>query len=560
MNKWVRKAKQAASGEAGFTIVETIMAMIVFLLIFVALLTTTIAGFTALRQTRFVQQATGLANEAIEAARDLPYDSIIMVSTDATWTGDTHVTTTCGPNFSGTRSLDPDGSASLACEPIVQGTTGSFNPHRTTNTINGKQFTVNRYVTWVDDATQGGVGQSYKRFSVIVQWEHNGTKTYRASTLISEARRGPPDSEFTLSPSSQSRGYTLEAGGTSSFSWFAHTISNYGVADTYELSIEEFDEDDPGLEPPWSYTIYEDTGDIGDFDGEGFAEELDDTDGNGLIDTGSVAAAPTTTTPTEFHFIVVVTYGAEDPLSKDFTLKAASRLNPEVTNSATDEAIGNLILYLHNRTTGTGSPNSNTTASGNMLMSESPSTTSTLYNYSTNLLSGRTGRYVAVVASASALASPAGPSFIAINWTYQVPGPNDVTLSGEPVNLRIWWTTPSCGGVFRVNAFLNHKATRTTSSSSQVTQISSATQNVTTTASCNYEEPLQKLSLDIPVTAGTVIPDNRWIEIKVQITDNNTSDMISPSPALFMYDTSNSTCSGVVLEICYRSRLRVPQM
>jgi type II secretory pathway pseudopilin PulG len=554
LNKWVRKARLAASGEAGLTLIETLMALLVFLLIFLALLTSTIAGFTAVRQTRFVQQASALANESIEAARDLGYDAVILVSSDTTWTGDPHVSTACSPNFSGVRSHDPDGNGPLACERIVEGATGSFNPHRVIRTINGKQFTVYRYVTWVDDATQGGTGQSYKRFSVVVEWEHNGTKRYRASTLISPADRGPPASEFTLTPGSQSAGFVDT--GTNSYVAFAHTIKNYGVADTYELSIDEFDVDEPPLGVLWSYTIYRDEGTIGQFDVEGALEELDDDDGNGTLETDPVAAAPSTTTPTNYHFIVVITYGSPTSApSTDFSLRATSRLNPDVSATAADDANGLLNLFLHNRTSGDASPSGDTTANANMLMSQTASTTSTLYDYSTDL-PGNFGRYVSTVGSASATAVPANPPSNLINWTYQVPGPNPLTLSGNSLNLRLWWTTPDCSGEFRVNVFVNHKPSRTAAAG--ITQIASRSQNVLATSSCDFEDPAQRLSINIPVTAGTQIPVNRWLEVKIQLTDPNTADDIAPSPALFMYDTSSSLCTGVVETVCYRGRLQVP--
>jgi len=82
---------------------------------------------------------------------------------------------------------------------------------------------------------------------------------------------------------------------------------------------------------------------------------------------------------------------------------------------------------------------------------------------------------------------------------------------------------------------------------------------VTSTSSCDYEEPAQRLSIDIPVPAGTVIPVNRWLEVRVQVTDDDPSDLIDPSPAVFMYDTSNSTCSGSSQAGCYQARLRLPQ-
>jgi Tfp pilus assembly protein PilV len=543
-----------ASGEAGLTLIETLMALLVFLLIFLALLTSTIAGFTAVRQTRFVQQASALANESIEAARDLSYDSVILVSSDTSWTGDPHVSTTCAPNFTGVRSHDPDGTGPLACERIIEGATGSFNPHRMTRTVNGKQFTVNRYVTWVDDATQGGTGQSYKRFSVVVEWEHNGTKRYRASTLISPADRGPPAPEFTLTPGSQSAGF-VDAG-TNSYVVFAHTIKNYGVADTYELAIDEFDLDDPPLGFPWSYTIYRDEGTIGEWDVEGAVEELDDDDGNGTLETDPVAAAPSTTTPTDYHFLVVITYDsvASAP-STDFSLSATSRLDSEVSATANDSANGLLNLFLHNRTSGLASPSGDTTANADMLMSATPSTTSTLYDYSSDL-PGDFGRYVSTVGSASATALPSNPPSNLINWTYQVPGPNPLTLSGNSLNLRLWWTTPSCSGQFRVNVFVNHKPSRTAAGG--ITTIASRQQNVLVTASCDFEHPVQRLSINIPVTAGTQIPVNRWLEVKIQLTDPNISDLIPPSPALFMYDTSSSLCSGLVVTQCYRGRLQVP--
>lgn len=153
LRKWWRTHKHRRAGEAGFTIVETTVAMALVFLV----LTGTLATFSAsVRNVVGGRQRTGavaLARSVIEDARASLYDQVGHdVGGDPTFADDPAVTGS--PKTYGGEEL-----------------VGSANPlwpeHRFTATHDATTYTVLVYVTW----TVNGTADPFKRLTVITSWD-----------------------------------------------------------------------------------------------------------------------------------------------------------------------------------------------------------------------------------------------------------------------------------------------------------------------------------------------------------------------------------------------------
>lgn len=152
--RWNRH-RSTGTGEAGFTIVETTVAMA---LVFVVL-TGTLATFSAsVRNLVSGRQRTGavaLARAVIEDARAAPYAQVgHNLSSDATLDDDPAVTGS-PRTYEGEQLVG------------VPQPTALLDPHRRTVTNDSGTYTQLVYVTWV---TQG-TADPFKRLTVVVEWE-----------------------------------------------------------------------------------------------------------------------------------------------------------------------------------------------------------------------------------------------------------------------------------------------------------------------------------------------------------------------------------------------------
>src|SRR5918999_3948316 len=71
-----RRAQRAASEESGFSLVETVFAMGVMFMALLLLASTAIVGFAGSGLGRQRQTANSLANQVVEQARGLPYETL----------------------------------------------------------------------------------------------------------------------------------------------------------------------------------------------------------------------------------------------------------------------------------------------------------------------------------------------------------------------------------------------------------------------------------------------------------------------------------------------------
>jgi type II secretory pathway pseudopilin PulG len=511
--------RRQPSSEGGFTIIEASIAMLLVAMMFTALSAGLMSGLRATRDARLFQQATSMGEEAVEAARDLAYDKLVMQTSDLS--GDPRVEP--GPPM----KFDPDGSGSLLAEPLVAVTTAgaeSIVPHITTETVVNTTFTSSRYVTWVDDAVQGGPAQSYKRMVVIIEWQvGDKTNRYVTSSFIALARRGLPVPKFELQPEAQT--VEVEQGNVVVF---PHTIRNLGIVDTYDLKMTTNPRG-------WVINFYRDEGQIGVFEPVTDSLLLD-TNSTGVPDTGSVPTDEIT------YFLAVFVLGPADEAGPvDMTLTATSGANDAVAHDSQDTVVvgfAGLTLNLHNKPT---PPSGNTAAQTHMAMDLAPISAVLLHRYSTNYYpipdtpDKPGGRYI----NNRNVGDSETSTEVMANWVYQLPA-GQATFNGT-VELKLWVARKdfSCvGGPVHIRAYLRQKTQSDDSGTEIFLTSGDAVMNPIGIGSC----PFQSITLTMPLTNKTILGGN-WLELKV------TNRQTSGDAALIAYDTFTNP-----------SRLKLPQV
>lgn len=521
---------RVAAREDGFSLIEAVAAILIVMIFMAASAASLISGYRAIRQTKYFQQGTALGNRAVEGARDVNYDSLAMLNTDLA--GDADIIPNCPPLVGPGSFYDPGGPA-LDCERIVSadGNVEIIN-HIQTVTIEGKVFTIKRYVTWVDNDDQGGSGQDYKRVSVVVEWDDNGTTdSFETSTFISRARRGLPVPKFELTPAAQTK--QVEQGQSATF---AHSIKNLGIVDTYDIDMP--------VPAGWApVEFYADAGQIGVYE-LGVDLPLTDSNGSGEPDTGNVATNGVT------YFLAVVTVPLTQPNGGvDVPLTATSGVNDEVTaESANRAGVGpvGIALYLHHIPS---PPLGDTNAPPHdvMRMDITAPTGTTLFKYSMNYYNPTSpvypGRYLerqATTPFQDESPPPAAGGVRMVNWEYPVP---TSTLFEGNGSVRMWVASrnQNCAGI-SLHYYIRRRPTNNSNNPGQTTLLSQGDMTVPASGSA----PCGFTQVDVPFTLpppGTTIPTNNWIELKVVV--NSTS----ADHALIAYDTTS-----------YPSRLFMPQV
>lgn len=169
-----RRLLVRADGESGFTMVESIMALFLVVILFVGVATTLQLAIRNQRDVRNQQQGAALALEYVEFARSLSWAELAL---------DADPPTTM-PNISGS---DVVGAAFNlpADEPLVVDTTdGQVTASNVgSDVINGQTFDVYMYVSDIDTGL--------RRVIVLVQWQsRNLDHEYFTTTQISELGAG----------------------------------------------------------------------------------------------------------------------------------------------------------------------------------------------------------------------------------------------------------------------------------------------------------------------------------------------------------------------------------
>lgn len=485
--------------EAGFSLVEAIVSLTLASMLILSLTYTLGSGLKGVQDTRLFQQATALGTQTVEQARDTSYDALVMRTADLD-VGDTAIGTS-----GGYRVYDPDGGGGLSAERVVhQATTvtGGVDPHVTTETVGGATFSIRRYVTWVDEDSQGGTSQDYKRLSTLVTWNSpTGPHRYRTSTFLTEALRGLPTPKFTVTPTTQTEITTPGVAAS-----FPHTIVNNGIADAYDFRVSS-------TPSGWTLTFYRDVDQDGVYTSGGDGTTaLSDTNGDGAPDTGSVAPGAS------FPLVIYVQIPTSQPVgSTDLDLVIRSGLDSTVRNAITTDTLivtyAPTTLYLHNNPT---PPTADTTAQSSLTMNSTAPTATTLRAYSTNYynVAGRPGRHLATSTSGISESGSSTQTDAARSawWNYSIPSAR--TYSGTP-SYRIFVANADfdCSRTMNVRVQLRQK---TTAGSNTTVSGRLRTANRTATpVGSGGVCPFLLLSGDWPAISGWNANTTQAFEVKV---------------------------------------------
>ena len=323
-----RPPQTSRSTQAGLTITEALMAVLVSVIILTAIAAALATGLKSNQVVKANEQATGIANKQIEDARNKPFDSLQHLTSDIQ--SDPDVTGTLP-----TLKFRPIASGPL--EPIVHGsaTAGQITAHVTTESIQGLTFTVKTYVTVADSGTTSlgtSVNQT-RRVTTIVSYKHAGATFHaRSSTVITRSRRGLPEPKYEVSTNTSS-----VFGAWNADLVLYHSIRNLGVTDAYDVKPPV------GSRSAWNgqFTIH------GDVNGDGFYTPatdtaLTDTNGTGFPDTGNVATDETVGVFIVYHVPPSEPYG-----SATVTTTFTSGADASVVQTVTDTANINYALNLY---------------------------------------------------------------------------------------------------------------------------------------------------------------------------------------------------------------------
>lgn len=453
------------SEDAGFSLVEAIVALAIATAVFTALAFALIGGAKSALLSQQNQQAGDVMNKAVEDARALPYQALAMRPADL------NIGEPSGPSRAPTIAAclcyNPtnDTTSGLGAESVVTDINAALATHVTQETQNGGTFKIRRYVTVPTDAS----GAVYKRLTVVVTWSSLGKERSRTySTLVAESKRGLPlpDFKFTNAASlAQCRNPGSEVA-------FSFNIKNNGARDAWNLTTTP-------TSPAWSF--YEDTNgnDVYDAGTDIALAAVAGVPSTGLIDPTSarrffgvlvLANAATTPAPYTLSTVFRATSAAQPTYYQELTGvttvqsnacgAAAASPTPSASPTAapptaptqpaasctsltgaaaTSAPGGTMVRYYPYNPSQPG----DTVASGSMSMSRdagSPPASGDLYNYSTDLHSAA-GRKLngGGTESASDVAT----------WQYNMPATSKLKGAGEVTV----WARPADGSLTAAPAF-----------------------------------------------------------------------------------------------------------
>jgi prepilin-type N-terminal cleavage/methylation domain-containing protein len=404
------------SDDAGFTLLEVVVALTLATVIFTSLAAATISGVKSVLVGRTSQQATDVAERALEQIRADGYDAAAMVPLDLGVNEDLDI--------AGCSCYNPqDDSVSGATEALALDPAGSVAQHVTTVPINSTDYELRQYVTTPVDAA----GAVYKRLTVVVTWTVRGVERKQTLTSVMTSKRsGLPLPDFKWAP----QGEVADCVTPGVDQIFGFTLTNNGARDSWKVT---------SAGGPLVWTLHEDdpvNGTPGAFDS---AEDDEVTDGVfGPIDPNRQVIVWAVAKPepgdSGTHTITFTATSEAQPIynqSLEVTLQIADECTvvPTPTASATVSATptptptvtevppaqpvtctGTLptasssgsvtptSYYLANTLNNIGS----TTASNPLPVTKLiPPTSTTLWNYSTDVASGTAGRVLTTTGSST---------------------------------------------------------------------------------------------------------------------------------------------------------------
>lgn len=222
----IRALLQQYDDDAGVSLVEMMVAVLVLSVGIIALAGSAFAALTANGDARNRQLAVDAMTGAIETTRSIAFDDLTMDEDDVSSSASTDpYVTVSGGEF----LFDHDGDEADPAEPLVVESDGELPQY----IILDDGRTVRTYVTWLDGA------QVSKRVTVVVTYDAGGTtRELRESTVIAEANRGLAAPDFTVAP--PDRTITEEAGREVCF---PHALINEGERDKHDFTVQGWVDD-----------------------------------------------------------------------------------------------------------------------------------------------------------------------------------------------------------------------------------------------------------------------------------------------------------------------------
>jgi type II secretory pathway pseudopilin PulG len=224
-----RRLRPRASDDAGFTLVEAMVSLLVLGIVFSALAVASIGALRASLNSRAEQQAIDFATQALERARQLEYYGLGHDATNIA--SDSARVAPCGSTW----CFNPGGGA----EPLVIQAGGSINPHIETISAalnNGTNFTVATYVT-----RPLNTGPDVKRVTVVTRWNIGSKQRERVtSSILTATTRGLPIPLFNFETASATQSVNPRAPGDTEDPQVAFRIelTNQGAPDRWDLTTD----------------------------------------------------------------------------------------------------------------------------------------------------------------------------------------------------------------------------------------------------------------------------------------------------------------------------------
>jgi len=180
-----RQRRTLASHDAGFTLIEILVAMSIIVIVMTALLGVLVSSLKTVAQARQRQTATALSTQSMERFRALAYDSV--TGSDPTnfplpTSPALQYVTGSAPN---SYTFTPTGVLSGVSEPLV---VNQYSGKRSSQPVDGVTYTVLTYVTKPGPTA---AGQQAYNLTVITTWVYPAGSTTRTTVERSTAYSPP---------------------------------------------------------------------------------------------------------------------------------------------------------------------------------------------------------------------------------------------------------------------------------------------------------------------------------------------------------------------------------
>lgn len=266
-----RRPRHDRFSQAGFTMTEVMVALVVGMLIFTGAALALTAAMSGVNYTRQNAQSSTVIAEVIEEQRSLDYANIGLSNGTADLNAlvASNDITGASPSY----QFSPGGGATA--ESLLILPTGGTEPIRE-YVRNGARYTVK---TLISQPVGASGAEGYKRVVVRVSWkDKSGSHSRESATFITRTRRGLPLPYYSLKVNPAIVQPLIVA--TSSTLKLRFNLANLGARDSWNLSDSLSD-----ATRNWDIVWYRDPTNDGDLTD---AVALTDSDSDGRVETGFI--------------------------------------------------------------------------------------------------------------------------------------------------------------------------------------------------------------------------------------------------------------------------------